>query len=173
MKEFRLQTLPWNVVFGAGKLGSLPGELESLGFARALVLSTPEQESDAKRIADLLGDRAARTFAEARMHVPVEIAAKAAQAARDCSADCSVSIGGKLSGMGGEPSRVAGGRRGRHAAASSGPGRRGLRAGLGRPETRCLADGHRLPLLRPCDIRPTCLPELGSYHEAATAAGTN
>lgn len=94
MKEFRLQTLPWNVVFGAGKLASLPDELELLGFARALVLSTPEQERDAKRIAKLLGGRAAGFFAEARMHVPVEIAAKAAQAARDCNADCSVSIGG-------------------------------------------------------------------------------
>ncbi|MCZ6664194.1 MAG: iron-containing alcohol dehydrogenase, partial [Gammaproteobacteria bacterium] len=93
MKAFRLQTLPWNVVFGAGKLASLPGELDLLGFARALVLSTPEQELDAKRIAELLGDRSAGIFAEARMHVPVDIAAKAAQAARDCSADCSVSIG--------------------------------------------------------------------------------
>lgn len=94
MKEFRLQTLPWNVVFGAGKLASLPGELESLGFTRALVLSTHEQERDARRIADLLGDRAAGIFSAARMHVPVEVAAKAAQAARDCNADCSVSIGG-------------------------------------------------------------------------------
>ena len=94
MREFRLQTLPWNVIFGAGKLASLPAELETLGLARALVLSTPEQQRDAKRIADLLGDRAVGTFSEARMHVPVEVAAKAEQAARDCGADCSVSIGG-------------------------------------------------------------------------------
>ena len=109
MKEFRLQILPWNVVFGAGKLASLPDELELLGFARTLVLSTPEQERDAKRIADLLGGRAAGIFAEARMHVPVEIAAKAAQAARDCSADCSVSIGGWLDDGPGQGPRLESG----------------------------------------------------------------
>ena len=94
MKQFRLQTLPWNVVFSAGKLQSLPAELESLGFERALVLSTPEQATDADRIASLLGDKSAGVFTEAKMHVPVEVAARAEQAARECKADCSVSIGG-------------------------------------------------------------------------------
>ena len=94
MLEFRLQTLPWNVIFGAGKLASLPMELESLGLERALVLSTPEQATDAARVASLLGDKSAGVFAQAKMHVPVEVAARAEQAARACKADCSVSIGG-------------------------------------------------------------------------------
>lgn len=94
MKEFRLQTLPWNVIFGAGKLAALPQELTALGLERALVLSTPEQAADAERIAALLGDACAATFTGARMHVPADVAAAAANKARECGADCSVSIGG-------------------------------------------------------------------------------
>ena len=71
MREFELKMLPWNVVFGAGSLASLPARMDGLGLSRALVLSTPEQADDARRIAKLLGARAAGTFTQARMHVPV------------------------------------------------------------------------------------------------------
>lgn len=82
------------VVFGAGSLARLGDEIERLGAKRALVLSTPEQASSAKRVAELLGPRAAGVFAEARMHVPVETARAAREEARRLGADCAVAIGG-------------------------------------------------------------------------------
>ena len=94
MREFELKMLPWNVVFGAGTLASLPARMDELGLKRALVLSTPEQADDADRVAALLGKRAVGRFTEARMHVPIEIAIQAEAVAHACDADCSVSIGG-------------------------------------------------------------------------------
>jgi maleylacetate reductase len=94
MREFELKMLPWNVVFGAGTLASLPARMDGLGLSRALVLSTPEQADDAERIAKLLGARAAGTFTQARMHVPVATAASAAEQAANFGCDCSVSVGG-------------------------------------------------------------------------------
>ena len=82
------------VVFGAGALAQLPHELERLGVARAVVLSTPGQRALAERAAALLGERSAGVFAEARMHVPVEIARAAAAEARRLGADGAVAIGG-------------------------------------------------------------------------------
>ena len=82
------------VVFGAGALAQLPHELERLGVARAVVLSTPGQRALADRVAALLGARSAGVFAQAAMHVPVEVARAAADAARRLGADGAVAIGG-------------------------------------------------------------------------------
>ena len=41
MLEFTYETLPGRVVFGAGSLERLAGEVARLGASRALVLSTP------------------------------------------------------------------------------------------------------------------------------------
>lgn len=82
------------VVFGAGALRELPRELDRLGVARALVLSTPGQRALAERAAALLGERSGGVFAEARMHVPVEVARAAAAEARRIGADGAVAIGG-------------------------------------------------------------------------------
>jgi maleylacetate reductase len=85
---------PARVVFGAGALAQLGREIEALGAARALVLATPGQADSARRIAALLGPRAAGIFAEARMHVPIETARAARAEARRLGADCAVAIGG-------------------------------------------------------------------------------
>jgi alcohol dehydrogenase class IV len=82
------------VVFGAGAIQQLGGEINLLGARRALVLSTPEQAASAHRIADLLGDRAAGVFPKAVMHVPIEMAREAREEARRLGADCAVAIGG-------------------------------------------------------------------------------
>jgi maleylacetate reductase len=58
------------------------------------VLGTPEQEATLRAAADGLGGRAAGVFAEARQHVPVEVAAAAADRARELGADGCVTIGG-------------------------------------------------------------------------------
>lgn len=94
MHDFELSMLPWNLVFGAGAVGTLPTRMDHMSLCRALVLSTPEQATQAKRIASLLGNRAAGSFSEARMHVPVDVANAARERARALECDCCVSIGG-------------------------------------------------------------------------------
>ncbi|WHZ11770.1 MAG: Alcohol dehydrogenase [Burkholderiaceae bacterium] len=94
MKTFAFDWHPPRVVFGAGTLQQLGHEIELLGAKRALVLSTPEQTISARRIADLLGDRAAGIFPKAVMHVPIEAAREARDEARRLGADCAVAIGG-------------------------------------------------------------------------------
>ncbi len=82
------------VVFGPGSLAHLGRELDLLGAQRALVLSTPEQADSARRVAEMLGARAAGVFAKAAMHVPIEAAREAREEARRLGADCAVAIGG-------------------------------------------------------------------------------
>jgi alcohol dehydrogenase class IV len=94
MKPFTYTAARARVVFGAGALAQLGGEIETLGARRALVLSTPEQRESAQRVATLLGERAAGVYAEARMHVPVEVARAARSEAKRVGADCAVAIGG-------------------------------------------------------------------------------
>ncbi|HEV7574973.1 MAG TPA: maleylacetate reductase [Caldimonas sp.] len=94
MNPFTYTAAPARVVFGRGSLQLLGRELDALGIRRALVLSTPEQADSARRVADLLGDRAAGLFPEARMHVPIEIARRARDEARRLGADGAVAIGG-------------------------------------------------------------------------------
>ena len=94
LAPFTYTAQPSRVVFGAGALQQLGPEIERLGARRAVVLSTPEQIDSARRVAELLGPRAAGIFAEARMHVPIETARAAREEARRLGADCAVAIGG-------------------------------------------------------------------------------
>jgi maleylacetate reductase len=94
MQPFVHQALASRVVFGAGALQQLGREIEALGATRALVLSTPEQADAARRVAALLGERAAGIFPKAQMHVPIETAREARNEARRLGADCAVAIGG-------------------------------------------------------------------------------
>ncbi|SPA30253.1 Maleylacetate reductase (plasmid) [Cupriavidus taiwanensis] len=82
------------VVFGAGALRQVAAEAERLGLRRALVLSTPNQRSEAQRVADLLGSRCAGIHAGAVMHVPEESAQEAVARASALDADGAVAIGG-------------------------------------------------------------------------------
>jgi hypothetical protein len=52
----------------------LAREIDALGCRRALLLSTPEQRTQAERVAELLGEAAAGIFDRAVMHVPIETA---------------------------------------------------------------------------------------------------
>ena len=94
MNPFVYQFSPSRVVFGAGALQHLAREIDALGAHRALILSTPEQVDSARRVAELLGDRAAGIFAKAVMHVPIETAREARIEAKRLGADCAVAIGG-------------------------------------------------------------------------------
>jgi maleylacetate reductase len=94
MRSFTYTQLPGRVVFGAGALDLLPREIELLGARRALVLSTPEQKTQAEDVAKRLGERCAGVFARAVMHVPIEVAREARAEAKRLGADCAVAIGG-------------------------------------------------------------------------------
>ncbi len=99
MKDFPMQDFVYNgqaarVVFGAGALQHLEREMDVLGAQRSLVLSTPEQAHQAQMVADRLGARAVGIFPHAVMHVPVETARDARDAARRLGADCAIAIGG-------------------------------------------------------------------------------
>jgi maleylacetate reductase len=91
---FTYQALPMRVVLGVGAIGALPDEIDRLGLRRALVLCGPEQAETGRRIAAALGDRSAGVLAEARMHVPIEVADLARDRARELSADGCVAVGG-------------------------------------------------------------------------------
>jgi maleylacetate reductase len=91
---FTYQALPMRVLFGAGSLGKLPDEVAHLGLSRVLVLCSPEQADTGQLVADALGDRAAGVLAEARMHVPVEVARRARERAAELGADGCVTVGG-------------------------------------------------------------------------------
>ncbi|AOI90916.1 maleylacetate reductase [Burkholderia pseudomultivorans] len=94
MERFVYQGSPSRVVFEWDALAKLPDELSALGARRALILCTPEQRPLAERVGALLGERAAGICAQAVMHVPVEVARAARDAAAAADADCCVAIGG-------------------------------------------------------------------------------
>jgi maleylacetate reductase len=91
---FVYSPLPARVVFGAGSLDQLAHEVAELGCARALVICTPEQLALARTVAEILGAQCAGIFPEAVMHVPIEVARRARELARDIGADCIVATGG-------------------------------------------------------------------------------
>ena len=94
MLSFVYQIAPARVIFGAGSLAKLPEEIERVGAAKALVLSTPEQRQSAGEVLKMLGARGAGLFGRAAMHVPIETAQAAREEARRLAADCCVAIGG-------------------------------------------------------------------------------
>lgn len=93
-RPFVFPGIPTRVVFGHGTIARVPEEVARLGRSRALVLSTPQQEGEARTLAGRLGDRAAGVFAGAAMHTPVEVTERAVATFRSAGADCVVSLGG-------------------------------------------------------------------------------
>ncbi|WP_433260908.1 maleylacetate reductase [Actinosynnema sp. CS-041913] len=91
---FSYDAAPMRVRFGAGVVAELPEEVVRLGLRRALVLCSPEQEETGQAISRALGAHSAGVLAEARMHVPVEVARRARERAVELDADCCVAVGG-------------------------------------------------------------------------------
>jgi maleylacetate reductase len=94
MRRFVHEQWPSRVVFGAGSIDRLAEEVKQLGAKRAMVLSTARQRRLADEAVRRLGVATAGIYAEAVMHVPVETARAAREAARRLAADCTVAIGG-------------------------------------------------------------------------------
>ncbi|MGW0580953.1 maleylacetate reductase [Streptomyces sp. NPDC002920] len=82
------------VLFAAGALGGLRDEVTALGLHRVLVVCSPEQQDTGRMVVEALGDRSGGLLAEARMHVPVEIAHRAQLLATRSGADGCVAVGG-------------------------------------------------------------------------------
>src|SRR5262245_57571432 len=94
MQSFVYDQPASRVIFGVGSLDRLAEEVKRLGAHRVVVLSTPEQRSDAEEAARRLGAMSAGIFPKAVMHVPIETARAARDVARQLDADCYVAIGG-------------------------------------------------------------------------------
>lgn len=94
MNSFTFNSYSQKVLFGNGVLARLDEEVAALGASRTLVLSTPNQAQEAERVVEQLGPRAAGLFAGAVMHVPVETARQAIEAAAQRGADSIVAFGG-------------------------------------------------------------------------------
>jgi maleylacetate reductase len=92
--KFVHQTFSSRVVFESGSRHLVRRELEQLGFGRALVLSTPQQQGLAEEVAVSLGALAVGVHAQARMHVPVATAQEAAARVRSTGAEVTVAVGG-------------------------------------------------------------------------------
>lgn len=94
MISFIYDALPGRVLFGLGTRERLFSEIERLGCSRALILSTPGHEDQARTFAEQIGKLTAGVFAGAVMHTPVAISEQAVEIARTADADCTVAIGG-------------------------------------------------------------------------------
>lgn len=91
---FTFESWPCRVVFGSGTLAAAEEEILRLGAKRALVLTTPQQEAEGRRLGSMLGPLFVGIFAGATMHTPVEVTEQAVDAMKKCDADCVVSLGG-------------------------------------------------------------------------------
>ena len=94
MQSFVYDALPSRVVFGPGSLSRVAEEVRKLGRSRAVVLSTPQQEREARALAEGLGDLAAGVIAQATMHTPVEVTERVVARVRELGADCTIALGG-------------------------------------------------------------------------------
>jgi maleylacetate reductase len=92
--SFTFENLPCRVVFGSGTLATAAAEIERLGGKRALLLTTPQQETEGRKLGAALGPLFAGLFPGATMHTPVEVTERALGAMKECKADCVVALGG-------------------------------------------------------------------------------
>ena len=94
MEAFEYNAAPARVIFGSGTLSKLASEVTRLNLSTPLLLSTPQQISQASQLESLLGGKVAGIFAEATMHTPLHITEKALEYAKSTKADSVISIGG-------------------------------------------------------------------------------
>lgn len=94
VQPFTYSGLPTRVRFGWDMLGEVAEEIRRLNCSRALVLSTPQQEQDARNLAEQLGDMAVGVFPGAAMHTPVQVTEQALELMNQLGADCTIALGG-------------------------------------------------------------------------------
>jgi maleylacetate reductase len=95
MNSFTHDVPPQRVVFAAGAVARVGEEAKRLNIERALVVATPGSGARlGKKVAELLGARAAGLHAQAVIHVPKPVAEAGLAAARQSQADGLVAVGG-------------------------------------------------------------------------------
>ncbi|KAL3469776.1 hypothetical protein BJX99DRAFT_251724 [Aspergillus californicus] len=94
MDAFEYNANPGRVIFGSGTLQKLPDEIARLDKKAPLILSTPQQVSQAENVKKVLKGQVAGIFTEATMHTPTHITDKALEYAKAQNADLVISIGG-------------------------------------------------------------------------------
>ncbi|WP_250474179.1 maleylacetate reductase [Caballeronia sp. GAFFF1] len=92
--RFDYHALPSRVLFGAGRRRETPDVARQLGCTRPLIVSTPQQKDLARAIASLFLGSPTSIFAEAAMHTPWEVTARALAVAREAGADSLIAVGG-------------------------------------------------------------------------------
>ena len=86
-----------HVIFGAGSLERLPGELERLKVRRALIItgqSLATKTGIVRKVEETLGAAHAGTFSAIRQHTPESDVARAVEEARRVQTDILISLGG-------------------------------------------------------------------------------
>jgi maleylacetate reductase len=94
MKAFTYDANPAHIVFGEGSSRNVANEVRRLGGGRALVLSTPTQVENARRMNDQLDEVGGGVFSGAAMHTPMDVTQQAIVAYERVGADCLVALGG-------------------------------------------------------------------------------
>ncbi|WYZ39493.1 hypothetical protein EsH8_III_001407 [Colletotrichum jinshuiense] len=96
MEAFEYNANPARVVFGQGTISKLAEELSRVAASRPLILSTPQQTSQAEGVREILQGEVhvAGIFSGATMHTPVEVTETACEYAKSTGADSIISIGG-------------------------------------------------------------------------------
>jgi maleylacetate reductase len=94
MRDFVHGQSAIRVVFGAGTIDRLTGDVDRLTARHVLLLSTPGHHSGAEQAARRLGERAVGLRATAPRHVPIETVRAAREEAVRLEADRLAAIGG-------------------------------------------------------------------------------
>lgn len=94
MQPFVHVAAPARIVFARGARARVVDEVERLGMAHVLVLSTPQQAGEAQALGDQLGARAVGIFTRATMHTPVNVTHEAIEMVSLLGADGVVAFGG-------------------------------------------------------------------------------
>ncbi|EKV07922.1 Maleylacetate reductase, putative [Penicillium digitatum PHI26] len=94
MDAFEYNPNTGRVIFGSGTLHKLPDEISRLQVKAPLVLSTPQQVSQAEKVKEVLKDQIAGSFRQAVMHTPTSVTDEAVEYAKTQGADSVISIGG-------------------------------------------------------------------------------
>ena len=92
MDKFTYVAMPTRVVFGAGAVAQLGGEVERLGAKRVLLISTPGRAQMVRSLAGRL--QVAGLFDQAVMHTPIAVVEAARAMAKSVDADCCIVVGG-------------------------------------------------------------------------------
>ncbi|CVI64055.1 maleylacetate reductase (plasmid) [Agrobacterium leguminum] len=94
MDAFTYNGQPSRVIFGSGTIARVAEEIDRLGLKKVLVLSTPPQEGDAKKLAAVIGEKVGGIFSGAVMHTPVTVTEQALEVLKSSQIDGLIALGG-------------------------------------------------------------------------------